>query len=339
MNTNQIQQFLQDSTGSKWIIIGGGAFLLYSLGALLIGIHWSQPPEQLAPDEIVQSAEENDNRLAIGQMSVGTLIHLIDTLLEKPGGYLSNDITPPAVWLDNMPNWEFGVLVQSRDLARAMRKDLSRSQSQSTENVDLVIAEPALNYDNSKWFPASESSYRKALDALERYYQNLSNSENAAQFYARADNLRNYLADVETRLGSLSQRLSASVGQARFNTDLAGDMAAVQSTESVSEQMVKTPWLEIDDIFFEARGSAWALIHILRAIESDFGAVLDNKNARVSLKQVIRELEVTQQTIWSPVILNGSGFGLFANHSLVMASYISRAHAAISDLRALLVQG
>jgi hypothetical protein len=37
--------------------------------------------------------------------------------------------------------------------------------------------------------------------------------------------------------------------------------------------------------------------------------------------------------------LNGSGFGIFANHSLVMASYISRAHAAISDLRALLAQG
>ena len=70
-----------------------------------------------------------------------------------------------------------------------------------------------------------------------------------------------------------------------------------------------------------------------------FGSVLENKNARVSLKQVIRELEATQQAVWSPTILNGSGFGVFANHSFVMASYISRAHAAISDLRALLAQG
>ena len=43
----------------------------------------------------------------------------------------------------------------------------------------------------------------------------------------------------------------------------------------------------------------------LRAVK-DFGAVLDNKNARVSLKQVVRELEATQQTVWSPMILNGS---------------------------------
>ncbi|MCB1707405.1 MAG: DUF2333 family protein, partial [Halioglobus sp.] len=46
-----------------------------------------------------------------------------------------------------------------------------------------------------------------------------------------------------------------------------------------------------------------------------------------------------QETVWSPMILNGSGFGLMANHSLVMASYISRANAAIIDLRDLLSQG
>jgi hypothetical protein len=57
------------------------------------------------------------------------------------------------------------------------------------------------------------------------------------------------------------------------------------------------------------------------------------------LRQIIRELEPTQQTIWSPVILNGTGLGIWANHSLVMASYISRVNAAIIDMRDLLTQG
>ncbi len=74
-------------------------------------------------------------------------------------------------------------------------------------------------------------------------------------------------------------------------------------------------------------------------MEQDFGDVLDDKNARVSLQQIIRELEPTQDAIWSPMILNGGGFGFLANHSLVMASYISRANAAIIDLRALLARG
>ena len=103
--------------------------------------------------------------------------------------------------------------------------------------------------------------------------------------------------------------------------------------------MIKTPWLEIDDVFYQARGTSWALIHFLRAAEFDFADVLEKKNATVSLRQIIRELEATQETVFSPIILNGSGFGLVANHSLVMASYISRANAAIINLRELLAEG
>jgi hypothetical protein len=57
------------------------------------------------------------------------------------------------------------------------------------------------------------------------------------------------------------------------------------------------------------------------------------------MQQIIRELEATQEFVWSPMILNGTGFGMLANHSLVMASYIGRANAAIVDLRDLLSQG
>ena len=95
----------------------------------------------------------------------------------------------------------------------------------------------------------------------------------------------------------------------------------------------------MDDVFYEARGATWALLHLLKAVEVDFADVLEKKNALVSLRQIIRELEATQQTIWSPMILNGSGFGMLANHSLVMANYISRANAAIIELSELLNQG
>jgi hypothetical protein len=48
---------------------------------------------------------------------------------------------------------------------------------------------------------------------------------------------------------------------------------------------------------------------------------------------------MTQQSVSTPMIVNGEGFGMLANHYLVMASYISRANAAIIDLRELLSQG
>ena len=102
---------------------------------------------------------------------------------------------------------------------------------------------------------------------------------------------------------------------------------------------VRTPWLEIDDIFFEARGTAWALVHFFRAAELDFAQVLKDKNAQASVRQIIRELEASIEPLHSPMVLNGGGFGLFANHSLVMSSYLARANAAIINLRELLDQG
>ena len=285
-------------------------------------------------------AAENGQNLVTGYTTTATLYRIADTLLTKPGGYLRNDVTPPSVFLDNMPNWELGVLIQVRDMARSLRKDLSRSQSQSQEDRDLAIAEPQFNFDSKSWIlPSSEQEYERGIEKLGRYMRRLPDTKDPAQFYARADNLTRWLGDVETRLGSLSQRLSASVGKRRLNTDLAGDPEAQQSTDSDPVLEVKTPWTKIDDVFYETRGSAWALIHLLKAVELDFADVLEKKNATVSLRQIIRELEATQDTVWSPIILNGDGFGMLANHSLVMANYISRANAAIIDLRRLLEQG
>ncbi|MEK1906475.1 MAG: DUF2333 family protein, partial [Pseudomonas sp.] len=227
-------------------------------------------------------------------------------------------------------------------LSRALRKDFARSQSQSTEDPDLAKAEPRFNFDNKSWaLPASESEYGEGIKSLDRYLARLADpGQPNAQFYARADNLNNWLGDVATRLGSLSQRLSASVGRVRLNTDLQEDKVVPEGhAVPVREEEVKTPWMQIDNVFYEARGQAWALSHILRAIEVDFADVLAKKNATVSVRQIIRELEAAQEPLWSPMILNGSGYGVLANHSLVMANYISRANAAIIDLRTLLTQG
>jgi hypothetical protein len=286
-------------------------------------------------------AQEHHHKVVTGYTTTATLIETVDVLLTKRGGYMSNDILPPWVFLDNQPNWEFGVLTQVRDLARAMRNDFSRSQTQSTEDLDLAVADPLFHYDSERWFPPdTEGRYRKANEALEKYLTRLSSpSDPGAQFYARADNLVAWLAIVEKRLGSLSQRLSASVGQTRLNTDLAGDPGARQSTASPDIELIKTPWTKIDDNFYESRGTAWALVHILHAMEFDFEDILRKKNATVSFRQIIRELESTQEPLHSPMVLNGNQFGLFANHSLVMANYIARANAAIIDLRQLLQDG
>ena len=323
-----------------WALLGLLGLLVVLITALMF--FWDDEPVlfdvRAAARNHVTSAEDAN---ITGVTTVATLVQVADTLLEKRGGYLSNARLPPGVLMDNMPNWEFGALTQVRDMAKALRNDFSRSQTQSSEDSDLSVAEPQFNFDNASWIlPSTEGEYRKAITALQRYLNRLVDDDHEdAQFYARADNLADWLAIVEKRLGSLSQHLSASVGVSRVNVDLAGESSGGQSTPRATQVEIKTPWSKLDDEFYEARGATWALIQFLRAIEIDCHSVLEKKNALVSLQQIIRELESTQDTVWSPVILNGTGFGFVANHSLVMASFISRANAAVIDLRSLLSNG
>lgn len=308
--------------GLLWLV---GLFLLVDV---LLGWYWSQEPE-------LQTVQARPDAVA-GETTTREVIRVAETLLDKPGGYLSNDLMPHRLWLDNMPSWEYGALVQLRDVTRVLRRDMSRSQSQGEEDPDLAIAEPQFNFDSRSWaMPATEREYRRGIKALHRYLLRLrGEGKSDGNFYARADNLSYWLNEVQNRLGSLSLKLSQSVGRSQLNMDQRGALASAED-----EDFVKTPWMKIDNAFYEARGATWALTQLMRAVEVDFADVLRKKNATVSYRQMVREMEATQETLWSPMILNGGGFGMLANHSLVMANYVSRANTALIDLRKLLQEG
>ena len=316
-----------------------GAYLILML---FLTWWWDKEPDRF---EVVESAalyaELRSEIPVVGYTFAHTTRELAVTMLEKRGGFLSNDLFPPGVWMDNIPAWEFGVLLMVRDTARSLRVDLARTQSQSNEEPNLAEAEGKFFYDNSSWiFPASEDEYQSGIKYLEQYLSSIANPDNPdAQFYPRADNLQRWLGGVSARLGDVSQRLSESVGKRQRDLATFGERNPDQSTPVASNRETKTPWTQIDDVFYEARGQAWALLHLLKAVEHDFRPVLEDKNALPMLQQIIRDLEATQETVWSPVILNGGGFGFLANHSLVMASYISRVNAAIIEIQQLLEQG
>jgi hypothetical protein len=307
----------------------GMGVLLIALGMYGLALYWSQEPK---PFDVVEEGAhaahvENPKEMPLGYTYSTTLIEISHTLLHKPGGFLSNDVFPPSVFLDNIPNWELGALIALRDATTQLRNNIARSQTQSQEDPDLAKGEPFFYFDYRSWqLPSSESEYEKGIESLEAYRERL--RKRGANFYARADNLRQYLEVLEKRLGDYSNRLSASTAD-RVNDE----------TEERHADMERTPWLKLDDRFFEARGYTWAAMLVLKSIEWDFRDILGNKTAQVSLQHIVRELENCQESYLSPVILNGSGFGLFANYSLTLANYIARANAATIDLRSLLERG
>ena len=149
-SNEEIADSYVDSQKSRTLrngLTAAGLLLLLLTG---LGWYWSSEPDLFDVRE--QTANILDNRKpVVGAATTATLVQAVDTLLDKPGGYLSNDLMPPGVLLDNIPSWEFGVLVQVRDLSKAMREAFSRSQSQSTEDADLAIAEPRFHIDHRSW--------------------------------------------------------------------------------------------------------------------------------------------------------------------------------------------
>lgn len=314
--------------------------VVYILIMAAVGFWWSIPPR----DNVVLDLPETP---VPGQATTQSVIEVANTLLDKQGvfkgGYISNDKNPllPGFYIDNIKNWEFGVLIQLRDTASALRNSFGKPRSQGQENPNLAEADPKFQSDNMYWlFPEAEGVYGDGIEYLEKYVQQLNDPlKSGVQFYTRADNLELWLGTVSTRLGDYSQRLSNSKEKMTINTDLAGDAEAEQSTPAPDKIISKTPWMQIDNHFYEAQGYAWATVQILRAMSHDFEGVLEKKNASPGFYQILEDLQETQQMIWSPVILNGDGNGFVANHSLWLANYISRANAAVIDMRDLLNRG
>ena len=182
--------------------------------------------------------------------------------------------------------------------------------------------------------PASDSEYKEAKKAIVNYQTRMLDTTNSTQFVARVGTLVPWLVKVEARLKSYSNQLSNSVETHTINDNLIGEIAAAQSTSTDHSQPVKnvTPWMEVDNVFYNARGAVWALTHLMAAIEVDFAIPLATKNNEGAVIQIINELEASLIVMTSPVILNGSEGGITANYSTTVANRINRASAGVQSL-------
>lgn len=327
---------------SKGILWGFGTLIgVVAIVMLVLGEWWSREPGQFnVQDEAIERMNvTHTDQMPIGYVYANTLAHIADVILFKPGGYLTNDVAPPGLFCDNIQNWEYGALVMLRDATTALRNHFARDQSQSAEDPDLAMAEPYFYYEHNSWaLPSTEAEYVKGVEALHKYMlrlQNPTSTSRAAQFHSRADNLWQYTEVVIKRLGGLSTRLAASTD--KFSGATHGDPSNLVDINMPT--IGQTPWMEIDNVFYEARGACWALLHILKAIKHDFSDILLDKRAMNTLDNMIQALENALTPTLSPVVLNGDGFGLFANYSLAMANYIARANAAALDLRDVMNRG
>ncbi|NWN81594.1 MAG: DUF2333 family protein [Halomonas sp.] len=292
--------------------------VVYLVVTLALGIWWSRTPAPYSVEQVPMErrGDAGGEPAARGAVTVATLASIVETLYDKPGGYLRNDRLPPGLWLDNMPSWERGVLDQAKDLARAL-------PSMNPSEVELLEeAVRGLSGDGLDWHrPATETHLAAAVAALDQQLMALGGMQ--AEGFVPGAGLRRWLADVGVRLDDLLLQLASSAGGHKLLRELAIDSEALPESP---------PWYRVDDVFFEARGTGWALVQMLEGVQRDQHDILEAAGVVEPWERLRAELAMTQRRLWSPVVMSGSGFGPFANHTLVMALHVSRARDLVEEI-------
>ncbi len=297
--------------------LGGGVVAVLLIIQVIFA--WYEGSE---PDPIVVEAVADKNP---GVVMVDTIARVAETLYKKPGGYLANARIPPGVFMDDIPNWELGVLQEVRRTTHALGHQFAMSHAAFQEDTDLANAEIAFDVDAHSWiFPRAENSFREGVLDLRQFSNRLKHTDSGAVFLPTNAALMSYLQDTAQELVQMSALLNSALPQ----PELEGDRNLPASA--------RTSWWNVDDHFYFVRGQCWALAAVLQALRNEYSGYLIAHHADLSLLAMIRELQAAGQPVYSPMILNGSGFGLFANHSLTLANYVDRAQLDDQDVLALI---
>lgn len=223
----------------------------------------------------------------------------------------------PASGLDNMPNYQLGILYASSRFAIELGDALGRTRGSSAIDPDLDRAAGLLKYDGTIWYWGSgnfvptataDSQYIQGVEALVSYNRRLASGE--ATYDRRADNLIAFLDRVASDLGSASAAL---------------DERALQSNAGYFDTRA-------DDLFYNIKGRLYGYGLILRDIGSDFASVIAEKQSTALWEQMMTSLSTA--AVMDPLIVsNGKQDGLFVpSHLASQGFYLLRARTQLKEL-------
>ncbi len=223
----------------------------------------------------------------------------------------------PAAGLDNMPNYQLGILYAASRFAIEMGDVLGRTRGSSAIDPDLDRAAGLLKYDGTIWYWGSgnfvptataDSQYRQGVGALVDYNRRLAAGD--ATYDRRADNLIAFLDRVAADLGSASAAL---------------DERALQSNAGYFDTRA-------DDVFYNIKGRLYGYALILRDVGNDFGPVIAEKQASAIWDQMMTSLR-TAAAMNPLIVSNGSQDGLIIpSHLASQGFYLLRARTQLREI-------
>lgn len=254
--------------------------------------------------------------------AVAVAAALVEREIDRNGWVANDPFFYPTAILDNMPNYQTGIVAAVSRFVLEMSDQIGRTRGSSQVDADLEKAAGLLKYPGTiwifdtrtSWLPTTpaEDQYRAARKALESYNQRL--SEGRAVFDRRADNLLGTLERVAADLGSVSAALDTRIAERGW---LAVDF-------------------ESDNLFYGTKGRLYAYLLILRGLRADFEAVVRDRETGAAWDQMLRSLE-EGATMSPAVVLNGAPDGIVApNHIAAIGFYLLRARTQLREITTIL---
>ena len=299
----------------RWSLRGGivllVALLLY-YPAGMVWIHNIDDDVKLAVD-----VKPNESR------SVAVAATLIARETNRNRWTANDPFFLPAAALDNMPNFQQGIIYALSRFAIEMSDQIGRVRGSSQVDKDLDTAAGLLKYPGDVWFfnfstsimptAASEQQYRKAGRALKAYNERLAQGE--ATFERRADNLQTTLERIAADLGSASAVIDSQIEDGAWFIDF-----------------------DADDIFYQTKGRLYAYYELLAAFRQDFGQVIQERELGKAWDQMLESMR--HAAVLDPfVIVNGDPEGqLLPSHLAAQGFYLLRARTQLKEIANILLK-
>ncbi len=255
--------------------------------------------------------------------SVAMAQALVDREVNRHRWTANDPFFLPAAALDNMPNFQQGIVAAVSRFTIELTDQISRTRGSSEVDPDLDKALGLLKYPGTVWVfdfgtswvptATSEAQYRAAVRSLASYNERLAGGN--AMFERRADNLLATLDRVAADIGSSSAAIDRQIREHGGVFDL-----------------------HADDLFYSVKGRLYAYYLILGALAVDFDDIIKDRDLGPAWARMLASFRASiELEPW--VIFNNTPDAQFLpSHLSAQGFYLLRARTQLREITNILLK-
>lgn len=300
---------------APWMARVGG----YGIGLLILGIAAYYAIGMALTHRISDDVDQTLSDTPPGaSRAVQMAAELIYRETEENGWTANHPFFLPGYMLDNMPNYQQGIIYAISRFGIEMSDQLGRTRGSSEVDRNLEKAAGLLKYPGTVWLfdfstswaptTPADRQYAAARRALLAYNERLAAGD--AVFEKRADNLQATLERMTADLGSSSAVIDQHLLQAGgWGVDT-----------------------KVDDIFYNVKGRLYGYYMLLRELGTDFERVIRDRELAAAWNQMLDSMRAAA-ALDPLIIMNGAPDGLaFPSHLSVQGFYLLRARTQLREI-------